>query len=835
MKHRLSLFRFAFDAEPVAVGFTWDRFVEQLSTHEFKPEGEVECPKCSGAGCHICKNSGSVASKLTCPAFSPAFYPEHARRGNANVEALSLWVGDLDALDESEVEAFVDAALARGWALHLYSTWSHARKPGISVRPILPLSREVTPEEWSHVWHAVNDALGGLSDPKCKDPARLYFGAYAPAGDEQEAFAHTFEGKPVDVDDLLDGWTPPPPKPPEPGEAHLDTAREPVSRERLRRFAKTLSRKRDEKRAEVGALLSKVCGGESFAEAGARDTTIYRMSLELGARFPECDANSIARHFATSLALMAQEAPECPTVDDVAYKIERAQHDVLAERAKARATDLAIQQRRIRDAFGTDRTDPYTVEEIQALGTSPRWLVQKGKSYYTLVGGTYRGPYSQDEAQSAAVRDLAPAVSAGVEVFTVNAQGVRSPKSLGQLVREYGFVANDVACDLSAQGSYFNERTRTIVEAPCPLREIEPKHDPEIEAWLEALAGEERLPLLLAWIANVTNLAHPCTALFMTGPKHTGKSILPEGLSRLWTLLGMPTPLEDVLGTNFNDAQLRCPLTFADERLPTDHKGRVLNAELRHYIQARRRPLRRKFLSNADMIGATRLVISANNEEILATSETLSNNDIDAIVDRYLWIPAQAGAANVLRTVDTSSWVTGDRIAAHALWLREHFKWQPNGRFLVHSNDRELHSRLISGSGIRSSVLQFCVGYLLDPARLDADPRGRFLIRVNAGRLCVNTQALVSCWDAYVKNERCPTTGRLAGAIAALANDDRVRLTLPNGKRPNYRVIRPEHLKAWAARSNYATAEEIDEALATDTENHGGPMLVAEERKDTGS
>ena len=811
--HRLSLFRDARDTSPTCVGLTWDRFVEQLLPHEFRDD------------------------KLSCPAWSPAFYPEGATRKKTNVECASLWGGDYDAITQEQIERLIDLVIARGWSLVVYTTFSDWGKRYIDahdnpsterlyrVRFVLPLNREVSPDEWSVLWHAVNDELDSLSDPQCKDISRIYFGAYTPHVDE--AFSSVFEGDSINVDDMLSRVSVPQTVP-----VVVDTAREPVSRARLQRFARALSRKRDERKAELGVLLLRVCNGESFAEPGSRDTTIYRMSLEIAQRFPECDANSIARHFGTSLALMSQEAPECPTIEDVAYKINRAQQEYAAERAQQEASDLAAQRQRIRDAFGTDRTDPYTVDEIKALGPSPRWIIQKGKSYYTLVGGEYRGPYSQDEALNAAIRDLSPASTAGVDLFTINAQGERAPKPLSRLIRDYGFVANDVAVDLSAQQSYFDESTRTIVEAPCPVRDIKAKHHPEIEAWLEALAGPDRLPLLLAWIANLTNLERPCTALFMTGPKSTGKSLAPFGWSRLWTALGFPTPLEDVLGTNFNDAQLRCPLTFADERLPTDHRGRVLNAELRHFIQAYRRPLRRKFLANADMIGAVRLVISANNEEVLATSETLSNNDIDAIVDRYLWIPCRSEAAEVLRSVDTSGWVEGDKIAEHALWLRDNYRWKPNGRFLVHSYDRELHSRLVSGSGIRSSVLQFCVGYLLDPARLDADPRGRFLIRVHDNRLCVNTQALVACWDTYVKNERCPSTGRLAGAIGALANDDRVRLTLPNGKRPNYRVIRPEHLKAWAARTGYATEEQIEEALSIDTVERGGPTLVEAHQKE---
>ena len=803
---------------PTRVTLTWERLVGQLSHHDFLDPAPQDCPSCSGSGCSVCKDTGEVPAKLTCPAFSAGCYPEHTPRGNDGVESLSIFVADLDNLSDDDLVKFGEYVQSNGWACHMFSTWSAGTKPGIRARAVLPLSRPVMPAEWSHVWQALNQKLGSFSDPKCKDAARLYFGAYAPAGKEEHTWTHTTEGQPVDVSALLDGWAPPPPPAPrpqdtsEPREPSQDLER--VTRERLQRFGRFLSRKRDDRRSETGAMILRVVAGESFADAGSRDNTIYRIAQELGERFHDCDPVSIAAHFGPSLQLMAREAPDCQTVDDVAYKIERRQHEVNSAQAQAEAEEMTAQRQRIRDAFRSDRDTPYTPEELPAR---PRWILQKGGAYFTWVLDTYRGPYTKEEAHNAILRDLSPAVSAGVELFQMTPSGDTVPKSLGKLVRDYGLVIDQVSVDLSAERSYFAEETRTVVEAPCPLRDITPRRHEPIHEWLLALGGP-RSHLLLAWIANVTRLNMPCTALFLTGAPHTGKSLLPEGLSKLWSRAGMPVHLEDVLGTAFNDAQLRSPLVFADERLPTDHRGKVLDAELRHFIQARTRPLRRKYLPNAEMVGSIRLVISANNEEVLATTGSLTNHDIDAIIERYLWISAQPEARDVLRRYDVTDWAGADMIAEHALWLRDNFEWSSNGRFLVHSDDKELHSRLVSGSGIRSSVLQFCVGYLMNPKRVDSDPQGRMFIRVHQNKLCVNTKALVTCWDHYVTNERCPPTGRIASAIGALATQERLRLRLPNGKRPNYRVIKTDHLVAWAKRTGYADEEQILEALAKDTQ-----------------
>lgn len=777
---RFSIFHGAKDNTPKPGDLAWPDFVKSITPHKFRP----------------------YADKLLCDAFSPATFTEGATRANANVEAISMFVADLDAVSDDEIERFSKAVTDHGWACLMHTTWSHYAKPN-SLRAILPLSRPASPEEWPDLWDRINDALGAYADPQCRDLARLYFRAAAPERTYKSAFCHTFKGDPVPVDDLPD--------------TSPTTSREHVTSEQLRRFARMLSRKRDDVSQERGTTITRILAGEQFAEPGNIDTTIFNLSLLLAERFVDADPESIAGHFMASLAQMMRTGVSQSewTLEKVAYKIDRAQQTLRRERDAIERDFEVATKRRIKDAFGTDRDEPYTKAEYEK--TPPhRWIIQKGRSYYARVGDDYRGPYTQDEAQSAITRDLAPA-HPHVELYTVSAQGERAPKTLGRLVREVSFVANDVAVSLSAQKAYFDEKARTLVEAPTPLRQIKPHFYPEIDKWLDLLGGENA-HLLKAWIKYVTKLKKPCTALFLTGHKMTGKSVIAEGLSKLWTPLGLPTPLETVLGTSFNDSQLRCPLVFADERLPTDHRGRVLNAELRHYIQARRRPLRRKFLPNSDMLGAVRLIISANNEEILSTTENLSNHDIGAIVDRYLHIPVKIDAYHYLQDVDASTWVEEDKIASHALWLRDKHPHKPNGRFLVHAEDNELHSRLISGSGIRSAVLQFCVGYLLDPVRVDNDARGAYWIRVNCGRLCVNPRVFINCWGHYVSNEACPPTGRLASAVNALSTDVSTRLRIPGSGRPNYKIIDPAHLVAWGVQTGFATKEEIDKALEQDTE-----------------
>ncbi|MCC6897594.1 MAG: hypothetical protein IT377_01400 [Polyangiaceae bacterium] len=267
----------------------------------------------------------SVADQLSCPAFSPAEYRPGSMRGNKGVVALHMLVLDLDEVSEDDVLGVCATIQEIGCAGLLYTSWSHATKPW-RCRVVIPLSRPVKPEQWSTLWPRANELFGGVADPKCVDPARLYFGPFAPAGTEDEHFSAVFEGEPLDVDSLLSVQGEPAATP------SARTVR--VEREDLRAVAARWKRRKDPYLRQMARKLREVCDGEAFAPHGERDDTCFRLGCLLAQEFPDADADQIAAHFASSLDLMAREAAGCPTVDDVAEKIARKQREIAAERAE---------------------------------------------------------------------------------------------------------------------------------------------------------------------------------------------------------------------------------------------------------------------------------------------------------------------------------------------------------------------------------------------------------------------------------------------------------------------------------------------------------------------
>ncbi|GMV17950.1 MAG: hypothetical protein AMXMBFR56_61740 [Polyangiaceae bacterium] len=597
-----------------------------------------------------------------------------------------------------------------------------------------------------------------------------------------------------------------------------------INEDQLLRYAKTLKKNKIDYKTDLGDALDRVCTKRVFPEALA-----LRLAAELGARFPDYDPKSIAQHFEHSLGLM-RAAGEDVTVEQIEARIKLKQDEVRQQRNEQRKKHEQQQKAiefdkasRIREAYRNGRSHPYTFDELQQwkdiVGTGHRWILQKDRSFYLFFHGSYKGPYSEAEAHGAALRELSAAASAGVDIYKTNKDGSSDFKSLRQLIAEYGTVVEKISTDLRAQVITYNEQERTIVEAPCPLRKLEPRYDPDVDQWMYQLAGDKHYDDLKTWFAILPRLDIVRSALALIGKHSVGKSLTALSGSGLWTKDG-PCMLEQALA-DFNDSILRCPLIFADEHLPKDFRGTTPTEQLRQFIQATERPLKRKHLPNSKCLGVTPLLIAAHDLEVLRPSENISNNEVEGSVLRFLIIPARVEAAHFLAnlrpTTHQRGWVENDIVARHIWWLVHNHKHESKGRFYFQPSNPEHAMWFATSGGAKSALLRWLVSFLANRKKFESDPNSLMHVRVHKGYLYVNIGGVLACWDRYIGNEKCPNAGLLSRLLAEISYPERQKMKDGKGKMVNYRVVISDYLYTWAKNTDLLDAEELAKQLSIDS------------------
>lgn len=588
---------------------------------------------------------------------------------------------------------------------------------------------------------------------------------------------------------------------------------------------------------ESKELMESVLAGESFAPAGARDQTLQRIASIIAYIAPDRDPSELAREILDkSLATFEPDDAGKYTQEDritwAAEKIERAQEDarrdrVVEERHNQALADVLLKQARSaprRDQrLGPCAQGPYTDAEIGGFAAqqnttpqnfSKRWIIQKGQNFYVYINGDYQLPLSAPELDVSLPRDLAPAVANGyVKLDTLSAKGEPRKKSTKEILADYASVARTVVARLDLGYSYYDEDTQTFYEASCPIRPLIPQFNADVDQWLRLL-GNSKADQLLDWVATVTRLDRQSSALYLQGSPGVGKSLIEQGLARLWHR-GSPTELVRVLGDWTADIS-RCPLICADEQIPNSFKGQRSSAELRALIGNSSRTLTRKYAHNADLVGAVRLILSANNADMLVFEESLSQDDLEAIAGRFLHISCknQLGATckAFLNGIDTTGWVDDDIIAKHALWLRDNRIVIPGKRFMVEGSARDVSKQLATRGGVAGRVAEWLVRYLCETptstlAAKQSSPQQKDLCRVGNGRYLVNTNAIVTFWEQYSKSKVTPTTPTVGAALRNLST----RQARAGSKR--FFEIDIEAISQWAEANLIGDAEMIQEKI----------------------
>jgi hypothetical protein len=777
---------------------TWKQWIDIFSKHEVRPCNDLR-PE------DIEKHKDG-----TCYVFGEI--PKDGPHKNTSVLKAHAMVLDIDDWPDDKIEEGLDNI--KDYEYFIYSTFSHQARylegdPDDSTlikctskfRVILPLEKPVLPKHFNNCWKALDFLTNRISDRKTKNIGRLY---YAPATfDEKKAIYYHNPGRWITQTELNE----------------MPTTKRESNTYSMRKLKSLLEFLPQNETTANGLFLceirDKVCAEKPFAKKGTRHDAILGLTMYIAKRTGDIKPSIklVRRFFKPSIEAMLEKDPSSPDLDDV----ERAYSGAIGK-IKHYEEEIITEKARDKQLRGQDTYDEDLLHEIaKKQGWIPedldrRWIIQKGESFYFLGSdGGYKGPFTKGEARPAAATVLARAP------ILINEPTKTSYRRRGiyELVEEFGQVAQEVIVDLTLERSQFDAKNLVMSEAARPVRtDIVPKYNEDFDKCMRILAGDQ-YEKLLDWLACVPDLSKLLCALYLGGAPGSLKSGLAFGLARLWHK-GPPAEIERILG-DFTEDLVFCPLILVDEGLPKTWRGANITTKLRSMISTYQRTLARKYLPPATLVGAVRLILAANNEFLLKSTEVLSAADLQAVAQRFLYIEAPKEATNFVESLGPEvkqEWFNKDGIASHVLWLAKTREVVPGKRFSVEGDVSHMHRMLISGSDYNAMVCQWLVYYLMNTKPVDVTPIGTdALIKILDGQLLVNDQALCDGWSIFFPHSRIePNVHKIGAALRAISTGQIIQRRHRN-RRVRYRVVDLNNLFAWSENSNVGDRISMEETL----------------------
>ena len=562
----------------------------------------------------------------------------------------------------------------------------------------------------------------------------------------------TRDGEPtspgVDLTPLTDGytlqWTPPARLRTEVGTSTAnidDTKREvvPPTREEWRHLIGA---------SLAGRYVHKLEDGRPLGKPGNRDNALMEAIASLGGYLKATDPNQIYRFIHRSVA--ADQSEGAPSLKNAWEKCCR-----IASREAGKLREEKTQEKN---------------RERQ-----PAILVHQDKHFYVL--DTRQEPWQYHPfpvGGNMLVNALEAYTLAGIPTIGTRSQK-GTPASVRQLVSDHGRVVMQVIYVMGQHRAEFQrDNGGTLFLGCCIPTAVEAVPDERVAEWLEALAGP-KLDVLLDWLATVKVLDLPTCALYMKGKPGTGKSMLISALASVWGTKA--TPMQEMMSP-FNAGLLECPVVAADEGVTLTQGSMSPDIVFRNLVANSDHSINRKNQPVVRVQGCARVIICANNDRALQFNNSLTEEDLQAIVSRTLYIEAQPTAATYLRNLGgrqaTKEWVmdgnSPGRIASHIAWLAQNRVVRYGNRLLVEGRLEDWHRRFIVSVGINSQVL-----YII-AKMISRDGNKKDVCFKLDEYVYVTTEVVVDKWDAYFPSLKTPTPRRLANALSNLSTKKRKKI-----------------------------------------------------------
>lgn len=524
--------------------------------------------------------------------------------------------------------------------------------------------------------------------------------------------------------------------------ARLDQSELVGSRE-LMTLAGSLMKRKNEKHAQLGRALVKAVRGELFAKHGERDQVAWSLAGEVINAYPNCDPEGIVGCFLAAIS-RAQDDGSDLTADRFRSMLERHQEarqlrlNMVNEIAAGKLGE-ALREHEAKAALeGVIAPEPASLAVVYtpAVNIAPSvtppsgfdtanltyLIVQADGDYYLrhISGWTYRKLKSQT-ALSIELTRLYGASNATLVLY--DQRGVKFP--MQSILDAYATNARAVIYDYVTDQTTYDPATGVIRIGyeSLPGSEVQPEADPDVEAWLQQLAGgaEQDLLDLYDWIAGTERkrLVTTAAACVVVGASDSGKSLLALCLALTWGTV--PVPLKAACD-KFNGALLSGPIWHADERMPED----LTNDIFREMVQSRRRLVEPKGRERVQLEGASRIIVTLNDLEDLCINGSMGADAVEAVADRLSIFncrsvtPEVRAALDVLRLPGEHD-VDISRVARHLRYVQLYLEPRKQ-RFLGARANASAEEHLL-GQHVEkhAKVFEWLKDYLINPPAFERE------------------------------------------------------------------------------------------------------------------
>lgn len=369
------------------------------------------------------------------------------------------------------------------------------------------------------------------------------------------------------------------------------------------------------------------------------------------------------------------------------------------------------------------------------------------------------------------------------------------PRSAQSLLDQYAIVVDRVEATPNTPHTRIVQRgsQRALVLKCHKLRkDLEPKRDADVEAWLVELGGEHHTDLT-SWLSHSLEVGRAICGLLLVGASSGGKNMLVQGLAECFE--DPHANSGDKATSKFNSGLTRNPVVHFEEGIPrgTD-LGRAPDELLRALISGGDLELEPKGLATIHALIYPRVLISSNNIEIMSQicgRRDLTEDDLAAIGQRLLYIPVRERVSKWLREKGnydfTRGWVAGDaenhyKLARHILWLHKNRKKSTTGdnRLLVEgSRDSRLMREYSTRTPVSRAVLRSLVQMMESPGNVRDGSRG---VVIFDGEMYVIPSAIVDwyerCLQTNMRNVDVnpKTVGKVLRLVSLTKGEPEVRI-----------------------------------------------------------